>query len=193
MVEGKDSFMLDPKSSGIATSTTIIKQRPCFMALALLRTSAILLTAASIAVTVTNSQTVIIFSIQFEAHYYYSSAFKFLVAADAIVCVFSVLTLFIVHLLLRHRGSQLRGYYFYIFLHDTAMTVLLTSGCAATTAIGYVGQYGEEHMGWAAMCDRVRKFCGRSLVSLLLSYLALFAYLGLTVGTVHKLRTPPKQ
>ncbi|KAI4350463.1 hypothetical protein L6164_004916 [Bauhinia variegata] len=184
MADGKDSFMLDAKSSVTATSTT--KRRPCFVALALLRISAILLTAASIAVTVTNTQTVTVFSIQFEAHYYYSSAFKFLVAADAIVCAFSVLTLVIVHLL-RHKASQRREYCFYLFLHDTAMMVLLISGCAAATAIGYVSQYGQDHMGWAAICDHVHKFCSRGLVALSLSYLAFFAYLGLTIQTAYKL------
>lgn len=61
------------------------------------------------------------------------------------------------------------------------MMVLMMGGCAAGTAIGYVGQYGESHMGWGAICDEVPKFCRINIVSLLLSYLAFFSCMGLTL------------
>lgn len=70
------------------------------------------------------------------------------------------------------------------------IVVLMISGCAAATAIGYVGKYGEEKMGWIALCDHVSKFCNRTLVSLLLSYVAFFCYMGLTIMTACKLTSP---
>jgi uncharacterized protein (TIGR01569 family) len=69
---------------------------------------------------------------------------------------------------------------------DQVMTLLLIAGCAAATAVGYVGQFGEERMGWPAVCDHVQKFCKTNLVSLLLSYLAFFANLGLTILIAYK-------
>jgi len=36
-----------------------------------------------------------------------------------------------------------------------AMTMLILAGCAAGTAIGNVGRYGEEWMGWDGLCDQV--------------------------------------
>lgn len=65
--------------------------------------------------------------------------------------------------------------------------VLLISGCAAATAIGFVSKYGELKVGWAAVCGTVPKFCNRSTISLVLSYLAFFSYLGLSMMSASKL------
>ncbi|KAI9121206.1 hypothetical protein K1719_008239 [Acacia pycnantha] len=198
MADAKDSFMLDAKSpkQSLPTSTpqSLSHYKHFLMAHKILRILAILLSAASIAVMVTNSQTVTIFTFQFEAHYYYSSSLKFLVAANAIVCFFSLLTLIISLLLLRRPGSSQSPYFFFfLILHDIVMTALIISACAAATAVGYVGQYGESHVGWLPICDRVPKFCRRNMVSLFLSYLAFFAYLGLTILMAYKLMSsPPK-
>lgn len=198
MADAKDSFMLDAKSPKPSlppsTPQSLSHYQHFLMAHEILRILAFLLSAASIAVMVTNSQTVTIFSFQFEAHYYYSSSLKFFVAANAIVCGFSLLTLIIGLLLLRRPGSLQRPYSFFsLILHDIVMTVLIISACAAATAVGYVGQYGESHVGWLAICDRVPKFCKRNMVSLFLSYLAFFAYLGLTILMAYKLMSsPPK-
>lgn len=76
------------------------------------------------------------------------------------------------------------------------MTVVMISGCAAATAIGYVGKYGEEHVGWVAICDRVPKFCKTNTVSICLSYLAFFTYLVLTILMAYKLMmssSPPNK
>lgn len=79
----------------------------------------------------------------------------------------------------------------WIFLK--VMAVLMMSACAAATAVGYVGQYGESHVGWLPICERVPKFCKRNMVALFLSYLAFFAYLGLTILMAYKLMiSPPK-
>ncbi|XP_028771391.1 CASP-like protein 1F2 [Neltuma alba] len=198
MADAKDSFMLDAKSPKGSfpppTPQPLSHHKHFLMAHEILRLLAILLSGASIAVMVTNSQTVTIFSFQYEAHYYYSSSLKFLVAANGIVCGFSLLTLIMSLLLLRRQGSLQRPYaFFFLILHDIFLTVLIISGCAAATAIGYVGQYGESHVGWQAICDRVPKFCKRNMVSLFLSYLAFFAYLGLTILMAYKLMSsPPK-
>nr|AFK47640.1 unknown [Lotus japonicus] len=182
--------MPDSKGSSMVNTTqsTSTSQHSTFLMVQnILRILAIVLLAASIAVMVTNNQTVSIFSIRLEAHFYYSTSLKFLVAANGVVCIMSVLTLMIVNYLLRQQAPQQKVYhYFFLFVHDMVMTLLLMAGCAAATAIGYVGQYGEQHMGWLPMCDHVRKFCKTNLVSLLLSYLAFFAYLGLTILTVHR-------
>jgi len=67
------------------------------------------------------------------------------------------------------------------------MMVLLIAGCAAATAIGYVGQFGEDHVGWQPICDHVRKFCTTNLVSLLLSYFAFISYFGITLLSAYKI------
>ncbi|XP_027352904.1 CASP-like protein 1F2 [Abrus precatorius] len=184
MADAKDSSMVDSKSS--STSPSQHQQHTSFfMAQDTLRILAILLSAASIVVMVTNTQTVLLFSIRFQAHFYYSPSFKFFVAANGVVTALSLLTL-IVKLLMRQQASRRKDYYFVLITHDIVMTVLLIAGCAAATAIGYVGQFGEEHVGWQPVCDHVRKFCRTNLVSLLLSYVAFLAYLGVTILSAYK-------
>ncbi|RDX96143.1 CASP-like protein 1F2, partial [Mucuna pruriens] len=180
MADAKDSSSLDFKSPPTPTLTSSTN---FLMAHNILRILPTLLSAASIAVMVTNNQTVLIFALRFQAHFYYSPSLKFFVAANAVVAVSSLLML-IINFLLKHHSSQ--NYRFLLFLHDMVMTVLLIAGCAAASAIGYVGQFGEDHVGWQPICDHVRKFCKTNLVSLLLSYFAFFAYLGLTILSAYK-------
>jgi uncharacterized protein (TIGR01569 family) len=73
------------------------------------------------------------------------------------------------------------------------MMVLMISGCAAATGVAYIGSFGEEKIGWGAMCDRVGKFCSRMMVSVALSYFAFIAYLALTIISASKLRSQATQ
>lgn len=68
------------------------------------------------------------------------------------------------------------------------MTVFLMAGCAAATAVGYIGKYGNNHSGWMAVCGYFAKFCNRVTVAAFLSYLGLFIYLMLTVISANKSR-----
>lgn len=64
--------------------------------------------------------------------------------------------------------------------------LLLISGCAAASAVGYVSKYGEEKANWAPICGIVSKFCNRVMISLVLSYLGFFSYLALTIMAAKK-------
>ena len=64
--------------------------------------------------------------------------------------------------------------------------VLAISGCAAATAVGYISRYGEEKMGWMAVCNYVGKFCNQMMISMVLSYLAFFSYFALAVMSGNK-------
>lgn len=65
--------------------------------------------------------------------------------------------------------------------------MLMISGCSAASAVGYVGRYGEEKMGWPSVCNQVAWFCNRILASVILSYLAFFFYFALSITSAHKL------
>lgn len=67
------------------------------------------------------------------------------------------------------------------------MTLLMVSGCAAATAVGYVGRHGEERMTWHSVCGYVSKFCNKMMVATALSYLTFFAYLALILISAHGL------
>ncbi|KAH7518954.1 hypothetical protein FEM48_Zijuj09G0226000 [Ziziphus jujuba var. spinosa] len=91
--------------------------------------------------------------------------------------------------LLRRSGLKLRDHFF-IFLHDMVMMVLMVSGCAAATAIGYVAKHGQEDMTWHSICGYVHKFCHKMIISMVFSYLTFFAYLALTIISAHGLAFP---
>ncbi|KAJ7971723.1 CASP-like protein [Quillaja saponaria] len=185
MAVGRNSSILQPKPLGILISTP--EQKTFFIAQFILRFLAIIFTVTSISVMVTSRQSVKIFGFNIEARFYYSSANKFLVGVEAVVCAFSVLTLVLVlYYLLRRGGFQPRSYFF-LFMHDMVMMLLMISGCVAATSIGYVGRYGEEHMYWQPVCNHVGRFCNKILVAVVLSYLAFLAYLALTSLTAYKL------
>ncbi|PKI65510.1 CASP-like protein 1F2 [Punica granatum] len=175
--KSSDSFAVDLSSSR--------PQASFFVAQSMLRALAAASTLVALSVMVTSKQTVVIFGMRFEAHYNYSSAFRFLLGVDAVVCGFSLMSLVFL-CCLRRPGSNFR-HYFFLFLHDLVIMVLMISGCSAASAVGYVGRYGEEKMGWLAVCNRVAKFCNRTLVSVVLSYLAFFCYFALSITSARKL------
>ncbi|KAA8548273.1 hypothetical protein F0562_004466 [Nyssa sinensis] len=153
----------------------------------ILRVLAIVFTSAAIGVMVTSGQTVMMFGIPLTANYTFSSAFRYLVAANSVVCAISLLSLILVHFLSRPNSNP--DNYFYLFLLDMVITVLMMSGCAAATAIGLVGLYGQNQMGWVAISDRVGKFCDRVTLSIAFSYVAFVGYSILTIMSAHKLKS----
>lgn len=178
----KASFMAQAKSLSLAVSLNTTTS--LFMAQTVLRVFAAVFTLAAICVMATSSQTTVLFGFTIRAHYSYSSAMRFLFVTDAIVCASSLLSLIFVYHLSRS-GSNLKTC-FYLFLHDMVITVLAISGCAAGTAVGYISRYGEEKMGWMAVCNRVKSFCNHMTISMVLSYVAFLSYLALAVMSSNK-------
>ncbi|KAL5581430.1 hypothetical protein UlMin_013872 [Ulmus minor] len=185
----KSSFVVQGKALDVPLQNPV--QKNIFSAQISFRILAILLTLASISVIVTNRQTIFILGFQIKARYFYSSAFKFLVGVDVVVCVCSALSSIFLFFLTRSEAEPKLKKYFFVFVHDTVVLVLAVSGCAAATAIGYVSRYGEEDMTWQAVCDQVNKYCHRMTIALVLSYLAFFAYLTLTLMSARRLMSRP--
>ncbi|KAF8378052.1 hypothetical protein HHK36_029386 [Tetracentron sinense] len=173
-------------------------QKLFFIAQISLRILAVVATFAATWIMVTSKQSKEIFGIKFAAKYSYSSAFQFFAGANAAACVFSLLSLVLVSVL-SLKGSR-PGSYFFLLLHDMflelktcfsffqILMVLLMAGCAAATAIGFVGLYGNNHTGWMAICNEFGKFCNRLTVSVAFSYLSFLIFFILTVMSANKSR-----
>ncbi|KAK8978164.1 hypothetical protein V6N11_062959 [Hibiscus sabdariffa] len=83
-------------------------------------------------------------------------------------------------------GMQFDARYTFFFLILCAsrtllfMMSLMLSGVAAGTAIGYVGQYGNNHTGWMEICDcdRLKKYGDRVTASssMVLSHLSVIEW-----------------
>ncbi|KAI5558549.1 hypothetical protein POPTR_017G062100v4 [Populus trichocarpa] len=167
------------------TSTPGQPQRSFLMAQITLRILAIAFTVAAIPIMVTAKEPVSFIGLTIAPRYSQSPAMKFLLGADATVCAFSVLSLLYLWALSRS-GSQTTSY-FLLYLHDMVMTVLMISGCAAATAVGYLSKYGQREAFWNPFCSYVTKFCHQMLISTVLSYLAFFCYLALNILAAYKL------
>lgn len=68
------------------------------------------------------------------------------------------------------------------------MMILVLAGCAAATAEGYIGRYGNSHSGWTPICDNFGKFCNKMMSSVILSYLSVSFLVMLTITSVNKSR-----
>ncbi|GAV62723.1 DUF588 domain-containing protein [Cephalotus follicularis] len=169
-----------PQNLTLKTQKLFIGSQIC------LRIATIATTMAAMWLALTSKQSVALFGFVLEARYNYSPAFQFFAFANAIACVFSLLSLFFVVMIARQ--AFIPNKCFILFLHDLVMMSLVLAGCAAATAIGYVGKYGNSHSGWMPVCDHFGKFCKRMTASLILSYLAFFALLVLTITSAIKSR-----
>ncbi|KAL6494409.1 hypothetical protein OROGR_031209 [Orobanche gracilis] len=149
------------------------------------RVLAIAVTLAAAWVMMSSKETTVVYGIQADARYSYAPAFKFLAVANLIALAFTVVSALLALVL---RKVALSPAHFYIFfLHDLMITLLLMSACAASTAVAYIGKYGNDHIGWMAICDHFAKFCNRIQAAIILTYLGFALYLVLTLVSVNKL------
>ncbi|KAI4375224.1 hypothetical protein MLD38_013120 [Melastoma candidum] len=154
------------------------------VSLAFPRILALVSSFIALAILVTSKQTVFVFGIRFDAYYSYASSYRFLMVVDAVVGSFSAVSLGALSLIGRSPSPRRC---FSLFVHDVVMMLLMLSGCSAATAIGYVGKYGEQKMGWLPLCDRINKFCIRVTVSIAFSYIAFLCFLALILLSASKL------
>ncbi|XP_071728440.1 CASP-like protein 1F1 [Rutidosis leptorrhynchoides] len=131
-------------------------------------------------------QSKVFYGISLDARYSYSPAFKFYGIVNIVVCVFSVLSLLPAFTFGRNFSSSIN--YFFLFLHDLLLTLLMAGGCGAATTFAQVGKYGNSHTNWMPICDKFGKFCNKVEASLILGYICVFCYALLTVISANKAR-----
>ncbi|KAD3067588.1 hypothetical protein R6Q59_018378 [Mikania micrantha] len=125
------------------------------------------------------------------AHFAYSSALRYKLVADAIACVFSLLSSILVYK--KTKCSQIEpktSFYFTLFIGDLVITTLIISGCAAATSVGFVGLNGIEKPGisWLPVCHMAEKFCRMAAFSIAFSYAAFACMIVLTFLSAWKLK-----
>ncbi|OAY48014.1 CASP-like protein 1F1 [Manihot esculenta] len=177
MENGEDGF---PPYMLFRTQKTFASVQICLRIFAIGAT----LTAAWLMLTNKESTKIGVFVMY--ARYSYSSAFRFFAFANVVVCAFSVLSLMFLFILARYGSSP--SHFFFLFLHDLFMMCLILAGCAAATAVGFVGKYGNSHSGWMPICNHFVRFCHRTTISLMVSYFSLLFLLILTVTSASNSR-----
>ncbi|EYU43016.1 hypothetical protein ABFS82_04G120900 [Erythranthe guttata] len=176
---------IDNKSLGIISSP--LKNKKLYLATQIsLRVLAVAFTLAAALLMISSKETKVLYSISVDSKYSYSPAFKFLAYANFVAFGFSILSLIVAFGLGKREVNSTN--YFYLFLHDLIMNVLLMAACAATTAVGYIGKYGNSHTGWIAICDHFPKFCNRVTTAATMSYLGFIVYFILTIISAKQSR-----
>ncbi|XWS51478.1 hypothetical protein CRYUN_Cryun12cG0179600 [Craigia yunnanensis] len=169
-----------PENPPLKTHKLVLGAQIC------LRIVAIATALAATCVIITSNETVMVYGLPFDARYSYSPAFKFFVFANSFACGVTLLSFIIVFFFVRHSSTPTN--YFLLFLHDLFMMSLVLSSVTAATAVGYIGQYGNSHIGWFQICDRLNKFCHKVTISMVLSYLTAICLLVLTIISASKSR-----
>ncbi|KAL6494976.1 hypothetical protein OROGR_009465 [Orobanche gracilis] len=149
------------------------------------RVFAIAVTLAAACLMMSNKETTVVYGIQADARYSYAPAFKFLAVANIVALAFSVVSALLV--LVLGKVALTPAHFYIFFLHDLMITLLLMAASAASTVVAYIGKYGNDHVGWMAICDHFAKFCNRSQSAIIVTYLGFALYLVLTLVSANKL------
>ncbi|KAI3727086.1 hypothetical protein L1987_66895 [Smallanthus sonchifolius] len=144
---------------------------------------------AAVCLMLHSRQSKVLFGTPMDARYTYSPAFKFFMFMNVVACALSVLSLLPVFTLARKFSNSIN--YFYLFLHDLILLILLAVGSGAATAFAQVGKFGNSHAGWMPICDNFGKFCHKLSSSLILGYITLLCYLLLAIISANKARQIP--
>ncbi|XP_021762494.1 CASP-like protein 1F2 [Chenopodium quinoa] len=150
-----------------------------FVTQIILRSLASMSAIASICFMVNSGQSTEVFGIIIQAKYNYASAFKFLLGTNIVICAYLVLSIITICAFYALKTNWKA--YFSLFLQDLIALVLMMSGCAAATAIGYVGKYGQDQTGWSKLCDNAKKFCNYIAISIALSDFTFICLFVLTI------------
>ncbi|XP_051115484.1 CASP-like protein 1F2 [Andrographis paniculata] len=151
----------------------------------LLRSLLFALTLAAACLMLTSKQTVEVYGIEATASYTHSPAFQFFTYVNIVAFVLSIASAFLAFLL--EKGALSPQYYLYLFLHDLILVAIFGSACAASTAVGWVGKYGNSHTGWTAICDHFGRFCNRIIAAVVLAYIGLALFMILTAISAKRI------
>ncbi|KAI4364023.1 hypothetical protein MLD38_020167 [Melastoma candidum] len=110
---------------------------------------------------------------------------RFFVYANGIACGLLVLSL-IVALALYRRGTR-ACHCFFLATLDLVVMSLVIAGFAVAAAVGYIGKYGESHIGWMSICDNVAIFCRRVTTSVAASFIAFLLLKVIAIMSVFRL------
>ncbi|MCO5583533.1 hypothetical protein L7F22_065440 [Adiantum nelumboides] len=157
----------------------------------LLRVLALLLSIAAAVVMGKDKQDTFVFitniPVPIRARHSYIEAFVFLVYANGIVAIYSLIALLLSFLSKRRVVAGL------LFFMDQALAYLLLAAAAASTEASYIAKRGESKVGWGEVCSNINHFCNLVGVSLVLTFLAVLALISLAILSGKRLfrRSPP--
>ncbi|KAJ4749992.1 CASP-like protein [Rhynchospora pubera] len=124
------------------------------------------------------------------AKWSHSSAFKYFVVANALVCIYSALSL-LASLLTSARKKNL-SLAVPIAIGDLIMVAVLFSTIGASMDFGLLGMHGNSHLRWNKVCNVYGKFCEKAIVAIALSSIGALVFFGLVVLSIISLHKRSK-
>ncbi|KAE8735002.1 CASP-like protein 1E1 [Hibiscus syriacus] len=160
----------------------------------ILRVLALLLTLAAAIVIGVNKQTEFlpvqftpafpVVDVAFKAKWYYLSALVYLMVANIAASAYAAISTLIV---LATRTADI-GFAQTIIIFDVTVVGLLFSANGAALAVGIIGYKGNSHLQWNKVCNVFDNFCDRIAISIVMSLVASFAFIGLVALAVLSLQ-----
>ncbi|GMJ02036.1 CASP-like protein 1E1 [Hibiscus trionum] len=84
--------------------------------------------------------------------------------------------------------SAATGFAQTIIVFDVTIVGLLFSANGSALAVGIIGYKGNSHLQWNRVCNFFDSFCDRIAISIVLSLVASFAFIGLVALAVLSLQ-----
>ncbi|KAK1591527.1 hypothetical protein Q3G72_009106 [Acer saccharum] len=139
-------------------------------------------TLVAIIVMVTSEQS------EFErpAKFNHSPAFIYFVAALAVVCFYSIITI-LVSILVIFKPTFHKKFLLHFAFWDVLMLGLVASATGAAAAVAYIGLKGNSHVQWGKVCSTYDKFCRHVASSTALALFAAVVLVFLSMLSTHSL------
>ncbi|WOL12291.1 CASP-like protein 1D1 [Canna indica] len=122
------------------------------------------------------------------AKFHYSPALIYLLVAQSVACLYSIITVIISYLSLSKPCPSTK-LLFFLIVSDAAMVGVMASATGTAGAVAYLGLKGNSHVGWSKMCNVYGKFCkhiGSSTFVSLVASVALVVLVGISSYSLHR-------
>ncbi|CAA7400519.1 unnamed protein product [Spirodela intermedia] len=130
-----------------------------------------------------NRETTVYGGVEIDVDYTAASAFKFFIVGNAVVSIYSLVSL--VFFLSRNARAGL------LHVLDLTAMALAMAVAASAAAIAHVGKYGEPKAGWVSVCGYFPNFCHRTGLSLVLCFVGFISCF-LSTATMHVAGADPQ-
>ncbi|KAJ4832329.1 hypothetical protein Tsubulata_045557 [Turnera subulata] len=110
-------------------------------------------------------------------------AFRYLVHANGICAGYSLLSAIVVAMPRPFTQSQAWTF----FLLDQVLTYLILAAGAMSSEVLYLAEKGDVSITWSAACVSFGGFCHRAMTSLVITFVVLLCYAGLSLFSSYKL------
>ncbi|KAJ4722242.1 CASP-like protein [Melia azedarach] len=98
------------------------------------------------------------FAVTIPAKFNHSPAFIYFIAALSVAGLYSIITILASLSSISKAASSKTSLLLFAF-GDVVMLGIVASATGASGAVGYIGLKGNDHSGWAKICDVYGKFC----------------------------------